>query len=56
MFTDTYTWVDETTVKFESAMNGYHMESDDKTYTDQNRDEFYERVLSECQRMTSDDI
>lgn len=54
-FTDTYTWVDDTTVKFEEAMNGYVMESSAKTFTDQNRDEFYERAMSECNRMTSDD-
>lgn len=46
--TDSYTWVDETTVKYESYMNSYHMDEDDATYENVNRDEFYEKILEEC--------
>jgi hypothetical protein len=49
-FTDVYTWVDETTVEFKEYMNSYHMDENDTTYTNVNRDEFYEQVLGECQR------
>ena len=47
-YIDVYTWVDETTVEFKEYMNSYHMDKNDTTYTDVNRDEFYEKVLREC--------
>lgn len=50
-----YTWVDETTVKHETYMNAYHMDEDDETLTDQNRDELFEIVKRECELMTSED-
>ncbi len=49
-FTDVYTWVDETTVEFKEYMNSYHMDENDTTYTNVNRDEFYEKVLKDCQK------
>ena len=48
-YIDVYTWVDETTVDFKEYMNSYHMDKNDTTYTNVNRDEFYEKVLKECQ-------
>lgn len=43
-----YTWVDETTVDYKAYMKAYHMEDDDTTYTDVNRDEFFEKVMEDC--------
>lgn len=48
-YVDVYTWVDETTVKYELYAKSYHMEKDDTTYTDVNRDEFYLKVLGDCE-------
>ena len=48
-YVDIYTWVDETTVKYELYAKSYHMEDDDTTYTDVNRDEFYLKVLVDCE-------
>lgn len=50
-YTDIYTWTDETTVKYESWMKSYHMEEDDKVMENQNRDELYEFVVNQCQRL-----
>ena len=49
-YIDIYTWVDETTVKYEAYAKAYHMEDSDTTYTNVNRDEFYEQVMGDCQR------
>ncbi len=46
-----YTWVDESTVVFEEYMNANHMDEDDSTYTDVNRDEFFDRVMERCLNM-----
>ena len=48
-YVDIYTWVDETTVKYEAYAKDYHMEADDTTYTDVKRDEFYLKVLGDCE-------
>lgn len=53
--TDSYTWMDESTVKYESYMNAYHMEEDDSTYTGVSRDAFYEEVMLKCLSLTSED-
>ena len=47
-YIDVYTWVDETTVEFKEYLNDYHMDKNDTTYTDVNRDDFYEKVLKDC--------
>ena len=49
-YIDVYTWVDETTVEFKEYMGSYHMDDNDTTYTGVNLNEFYEQVLSDCQR------
>ena len=43
-----YTWVDESTVDFKEYMNAYHMDEDDTTYTDVDRDEFFDRIMERC--------
>ena len=48
-YIDVYTWIDESTVDFKSYMNAYHLEDDDTTFTDVNRDEFFDKVMGECQ-------
>ena len=47
-YIDVYTWVNETTVKYESYAKSYHMEDSDTTYTDVNRDEIYQQVMDDC--------
>lgn len=47
--TEIYTWIDDTTVQFEEYMNSYHMEDNDTTYTDINRDELFDQVMEDCQ-------
>lgn len=47
-YIDEYTWVDETTVDYKAYKKAYHMEDDDTTYTDVNRDEFFEKVMEDC--------
>lgn len=49
-YIDVYTWVNETTVKYEAYAKAYHMEDNDTTYTDVNRDEFYQQVMDDCLR------
>ena len=48
-YVDEYTWVDETTVEYKSYAKSYHMDKDDKTLMDQNRDELFETVMKKCQ-------
>jgi len=48
-YVDVYTWVNETTVEYKEYAKGYHMEDKDTTYTDVNRDEFYLKVLEDCE-------
>lgn len=43
-----YTWVGESTVEFKEYMNTYHMDEDDTTYTDVDRDEFFDRIMERC--------
>ena len=43
-----YTWVGESTVEFKEYMNAYHMDEDDTTYTDVDRDEFFDRIMERC--------
>ena len=43
-----YTWVDESTVEYKEYLNDYHMDRNDTTYTEVNRDEFYEKVMEDC--------
>ena len=43
-----YTWVDESTVEYKEYLNDFHMDRNDTTYTNVNRDEFYEKVQNEC--------
>lgn len=43
-----YTWVGESTVDFKEYMNAYHMDEDDTTYTDVDRDEFFDRIMERC--------
>ena len=47
-FSEEYTWVDESTVEYKEYMNSYHMDEDDTTYTDVNRDEFFDRIMERC--------
>ena len=47
-YIDVYTWIDETTVEYKGYMNDYHMDKNDSTYTNVNRDEFYEKVMKDC--------
>jgi hypothetical protein len=47
-FIEIYTWVDETSVRYEEYMNSYHMEELDTTFTDVNRDEKFEEVMDDC--------
>lgn len=54
-FTDSYTWMDESTVKYELYENAYHMEEKDSTYTNVNRDEFFEQIMKDCLILTSQD-
>ena len=51
-----YTWVDESTVEYKEYLNDYHMDRNDTTYTEVNRDEFYEKVLKECQSYNDIDV
>ena len=46
--TEIYTWIDETTVKFEEYMNSYHLDQNDATYTNVNRDVFFEEKMADC--------
>ena len=48
-YIDVYTWVDATTVEFKEYMNSYHMDKNDTTYTDVDRDEFFAEVMQKCQ-------
>ena len=48
-YVDIYTWVDETTVEFKEYFNNNHKDKNDTTFTNVNRDELYEEVLSLCQ-------
>lgn len=48
-YIDEYTWVDETTVEYKSYAKNYHMDKDDKTMVNQNRDELFETVMKNCQ-------
>ena len=50
-YVEEYTWVDETTVEYKTYAKNYHMDKDDKTLTDQNRDALYEEVMAQCQRL-----
>ena len=50
-YVEEYTWIDATTVEYKMYAKNYHMDKDDKTMTDQNRDELYEFVMGQCQRM-----
>ncbi|WP_173474258.1 hypothetical protein [Fibrobacter succinogenes] len=50
-YVEEYTWVDETTVEYKTYAKNYHMDKDDKTMTGQNRDELYEEVMAQCQRL-----
>jgi hypothetical protein len=47
-FVHIYTWVDDSTVEYKECMNSYHMDRDDKTYTDANRDELFQQAMDEC--------
>lgn len=49
--TDVYTWTDESTVKYESYMNAFHMDEDDEILENQNRDALYEEILSICKSL-----
>lgn len=43
-----YTWTNETTVRYETWMNQYHMDEDDEILEEQNRDSLYEEVMNDC--------
>ena len=47
-YIEEYTWVDESTVEFKEYMNSYHMDEDDTTYVDVNRDEFFDSIMERC--------
>ena len=47
-FVEEYTWVDATTVEYKSYTKNYHNDKDDKTMTNQNRDELFEFVMYQC--------
>ena len=47
-YIEEYTWVDDNTVEFKEYMNSYHMEDNDTTYPNVNRDEFFDKVMQEC--------
>lgn len=49
LFKEVYRWVDETTVKHESWSGSYHLDNDDETLTDLNREEFYDKIMKECE-------
>lgn len=53
-YTNKYTWIDETTVKYEEYAGSYHMEDSDSTMTDQNRDELFETVMEDCLYYTNE--
>ena len=54
-YTNKYTWIDETTVKYEEYAKSYHMEESDSIMTDQNRDELFETVMEDCLYYTNED-
>ena len=43
-----YTWVDDSTVEYKECRGNYHMDRDDKTYTDVVRDELFQQAMDEC--------
>lgn len=47
-YSEEYTWVDESTVEFKEYMNAFHMDENDTTYTDVERDEFFDRIMERC--------
>lgn len=47
-----YTWVDESTVSVQTYMNAYHLEEDDVTLKDQDRETLYKAVMDECKIYT----
>lgn len=46
--TEIYIWIDETTVKFEEYMNSYALEDNFETFTNVDRDEFFEEKMEDC--------
>ena len=47
-YIEIYTWVDETTVEYKECLNSYHMDRNDLTYTDANRDEMFAQAMEDC--------
>ncbi len=49
-----YTWVDDTTVEYKWCMNVTHMDRDDSTHTNLDRDSYFKEISERCELYTAD--
>lgn len=54
-FIEIFTWIDDTSVKYEEYMNSYHMAEKDTIYTNTTRDEMFEDIMTDCMNFQGED-